>query len=150
VSREHAGWVSFNWRGRFWLKRLTAMLLTAFLPAAVLLSFGHGIPALVAFSLGLWPFPYRLSAGSRGFTYRWLFIRETVPLTAIAATDIMPDPRPRAISARPVLRLTRHHAPALYVFSNEVALRELRDALRVSLDRKSNADTDPRSSTASG
>lgn len=103
------------------------LVLTLTLPACwISTRSGHGLLALPALIVGLWPYRYRVSAGPDGLDVRWWCLRERLPKSAIAAARLGPDPRRWVIGRRDaVLRVTRRDRREFLVFGARSKLREL-------------------------
>jgi hypothetical protein len=129
VTTSRVGWVRLSWRERFFWKRLAANLMLALGPAAVCFANGWGVPGLLLFALGCWPWPLRVTTSSQGLTLRWLLLREHWPIASISRLSLEQDGRRWAWPRRKVLVVEGRHGRRLSIHGNESELSRLASAM---------------------
>jgi len=133
VSAPALSWVKIGWREPFFWRRLVVNGLLAWAPTAACFAIGWGVPGLVLFVVGVWPWPVRITVDGDGVALRWLFLHERWPVESIARLSVQTDPRRWAWPRRKVLIIERREHRALFVFGPEEVLSRLAAAARARL-----------------
>jgi hypothetical protein len=125
VSSAALSWVKIGWREPLFWRRFVVNVLLACVPAAACFAIGWGVPGLVLFAVGAWPWPVQVSVGRDGVRLRWLFLRESWPAESIMGLRVQTDPRRWAWPRRKVLIIERRNHRASFVFGPEEMLSRL-------------------------
>jgi hypothetical protein len=129
MTEALTAWVRFGWNEPFLWRRFATMLGLSLVPTTVCLALGQGVLGLLAMAIGLWPWPLRLRVGSSGLEFRWLFLRQVLPLARITSVRVTLDPRRSGLLRRNVLVLGRTGEADLLVFAPDSTLRKLEIAI---------------------